>query len=381
MSAFLPNNEPNIALGLGRIAQNPSNGKMIKYKESPVASTELKDSIVAQLRLLDMQDAIKRYVWYNLPDGLTSELMERMIYYRGQVMFYYDDSLGQFVCLPYKFVDGINFYGRYNKVGPVPFMGPSEQFRNGKDKSGGWTNGYTRTKLYLENIERKIQYDVVLPENLEVNDMLEKCVIIKDYTPTVSENIIPRQQLMDQLINAEAEAFPMARTNLLSNSGIKGLRVPDPDSADGVRKMNEGLTNAALTGTPFIPVMGQQEFQDFTSNGSALKSEEYLLYMQALDNYRLSLYGLKNGGLFQKKAHMLEAEQDINDGNTLFAMQDGLDIRQQACNIINSIWDIGVWCEQAEQVNMVDANGDGEIGDNDDTNNTHEAQTETNYAD
>lgn len=379
MASFIPNNEPNIALGLGKIKTNPSNGRMIKYKDSPVCDTCLKDSIVSQLKLLDQQDAIKRYVWYNLPDGITSELMERMIYYRGQVMFYYDDSLNQFVCLPYKFVDGINFYGRYNKIGPVPFMGPSEQFRNGKDKSGGWTNGYTRTKIYLENIERKIQYD--LPLEVTIDDYLNKCVIIKDYTPTVSENIIPRAQLMDQLINAEAEAFPMARTALLANSGIKGLRVPDPDSVDGVIKMNEGLTNAALTGQPFIPVMGQQEFQDFTSAGTAIKSEEYLLYMQALDNYRLSLYGLKNGGLFQKKAHMLEAEQDVNDGNTLFAMQDGLDIRQDACNKINAIWGLGVWCEQAEQVNMMDSNGDGEIGDNDDTNNTHEAQMEAQDAD
>ena len=379
MAAFLPNNEPNNAMGLKPITYNPTNGKRLP-QESPVDAPLLKDSIVKQMQLLDQQDAIKRYVWYNLPNGLTSELLERMIYHRGQVMFYYDEILDQFVCLPYTFIEGINFYGRWNQIKPIPFMGPNEQFREG-DKAKGYTKGYITTSRYLDNTVRKIQYDIVMPEDLELTDFTEKCVIIKDYTALDSEYITPRKQLMQELLNAEAESFPMARTALLANSGIKGLRVSDPDSLQGVANMNRGLTNAALTGKPFIGVIGQQDFQDFTSNGSAIKAEEYLLYMQALDNYRLSLYGLKNGGLFQKKSHMLQSEQDLNDGNTLFAMQDGLDIRQQACNIINSIWDLGIWCEQAEQVNMVDSNGDGEIGDNDDDNNTHQVMEAQDNAD
>lgn len=67
--------------------------------------------------------------------------------------------------------------------------------------------------------------------------------------------------------------------------------------------------------------------------------------MQALDNYRLSLYGLKNGGLFQKKSHMLEAEQSMNDGNVGLVYEDGLTIRQRFCDIVNSITELGIWCE------------------------------------
>lgn len=85
--------------------------------------------------------------------------------------------------------------------------------------------------------------------------------------------------------------------------------------------------------------------------------------MQALDNFRLSMYGLENGGLFQKKSHMLEAEQKMNNGNIGLIMQDGLTLRQDFCNIINSIWGIGIWCEVSETVSGADRNFDGELAD------------------
>ena len=88
--------------------------------------------------------------------------------------------------------------------------------------------------------------------------------------------------------------------------------------------------------------------------------------MQALDNFRLSLYGLDNGGLFQKKAHMLEAEQDMNAGNIKLVYQDGLTIRQKFCDIVNSIWGLGIWCEASETVVGIDKNLDGEVADNQD---------------
>ena len=59
--------------------------------------------------------------------------------------------------------------------------------------------------------------------------------------------------------------------------------------------------------------------------------------MQALDNLRLSTHGIKNSGMLEKKAHMLQDEQDMNAGPVELVLQDGLAIRQNACNIINSI--------------------------------------------
>jgi len=86
--------------------------------------------------------------------------------------------------------------------------------------------------------------------------------------------------------------------------------------------------------------------------------------MQSLDNYRLSLYGLDNGGLFQKKSHMLEAEQEMNTGNVGLVMRDSLECRQEFCTIINSIYGLDMWCEVSETALGIDTTGDGVIGDN-----------------
>ena len=39
--------------------------------------------------------------------------------------------------------------------------------------------------------------------------------------------------------------------------------------------------------------------------------KERFNYLQSLDNLRLSTYGIDNGGLFEKKAHKLEEEQQM----------------------------------------------------------------------
>ena len=99
------------------------------------------------------------------------------------------------------------------------------------------------------------------------------------------------------------------------------------------------------------------------TDGATLKAEEFMLALQSLDNFRLSTYGIDNGGLFQKKAHELQSEADINGGPVGLVLQDGLSIRQNFCNIVNSIWGIGIWCEPAENIMGMDQNGDGAIYD------------------
>jgi hypothetical protein len=125
------------------------------------------------------------------------------------------------------------------------------------------------------------------------------------------------------------------------------------------------MYNAALTGDPYVPIVGTIDFQELT-DGPVSKSEEYMLAMQSLDNLRLSGYGVDNGGLFEKKAHELQSEADINGGPVGLVLQDGLSIRQNFCNIVNSIWGLGIWCEPAQNIMGADTDGDGLMYDRDD---------------
>lgn len=327
---------------------NPKTGLPIKADSEDKCL--LKENIRKTLRVLDEQNAINRYKWYNLPSSLDGQLLERILYYKGQGMFFYMEANDSFYFLPYALYGTIDVYGRYQGVTPLPFNGSTDN-EEGKEKP--WITGLTRKPIYD-----------VLGDEVN-NEFTEACVLLSDYSKQISQTNISRQILQEPILDAMAEAFPLARTSLISNSGIKGVRVNDEDQKAQVEIGSRSITRAALNGKPWIPLVGQIEFQELTE-GSALKSEEFLLYMQALDNFRLSLYGLDNGGLFQKKAHMLEAEQDMNAGNKKLVYQDGLTIRQKFCDIVNSIWGLGIWCEASETVVGIDKNLDGEVADNQD---------------
>lgn len=284
----------------------------------------LKEDIKKFLRLIDEQDAVNRYVWYNLPANITSQELERMLYYKGQLCFFYDKDLEEFYFMPYALDGTIDFYGRYNTIHPVPMTSGTD------DKAG------KAQAQYLASKKLKCVYGIKLPEELTKEDLMNSCVLLHDYTKQLSQTIIPRAAVNDPILDVMANCVPYMNTSLLLATGIEGIRVNDADQAEDVMIANRSMENAALTGEPYVPITGNVEFQEL-NNGQVAKSEEYMLAMQSLDNLRLSGYGIDNGGLFEKKAHVLQSEADINGGPVGLVLQDGSSIRQNFCNIVNSI--------------------------------------------
>lgn len=325
------------------------------YSCNTKKDTSLKDNIRKQLRVLDEQAAVNKFTWYNLPEGLDGKLIERILYYKGAGMFFKLDD--RFYFLPYALDGGIDCYGRYKGVTPLPFNGSTET----KDD-----------KPLIKGLVYTPEYDVLLPEDfinddgsVKMEELMDKidhsCVIIRDYTEQRSQTNIPRQLLQDPLLDVMSECIPLMRTNLINGSGVQGLRVGDSSEYSNVIAANEQVLEAALEGQRYLPITAALDFQDL-STGNATRSEEYMLALQSMDNYRLSLHGLANGGLFRKKSHMLEAEQEMNMGNIGLIMRDCTQNRQGPCNVINSLWGLGMWCEPSEVVTNIDRTGDGVMG-------------------
>lgn len=324
---------------------DPKTGLPLKFGNCKAA---LKEDLKKFLRLVDEQDAVNRYTWYNLPANITSQELERMLYYKGQLCFFYDKDLEEFYFMPYALDGTIDFYGRYNTVHPVPMT------------SGTDDKGNKAQAEYLANKKLKCVYGV--KTEIELNDFYNDTVLLHDYTKQLSQNIIPRCSINDPILDTMAECIPFMRTAMLSSTGVKGMRVSDADQQQNVYDANRSVEFAALTGNPWIPIEGRAEFQELTNQGIG-KVQDYMLAMQSLDNLRLSGYGIDNGGLFEKKAHELQTEADINGGPVGLVLQDGLSIRQNFCNIANSIWGLGIWCEPAENIMGADINGDGLVYD------------------
>lgn len=315
----------------------------------------LKQAIKTQLRIIDEQDAINRFQWYNLPLDMTSQDLERLLYYKGQLCLFYFQELDKFFVMPYALDGDIDFYGRFVSVHPVPIAD------GGTDDEKA---AYARQKAILSTKKLKVLYDIPT-EPLEGGPG-DYCILLKDYCNQLSQTNIPRQQVQDGLLDAMSECIPFMRTALLAGTGVSAIRVGSEDEQSNVQAANCSIDSAALNGKKWIPVIGQIEFQDLTP-GAVAKGEEYLIAMQSLDNFRLSCYGLENGGLFEKKQYQNTLQTKMNgSGQVGNPLQDSLAYRQKACDIANAIWGLGMTCEISEVASGMDLNMDGLTANNED---------------
>lgn len=314
----------------------------------------LKANIKSLLWDMDEQDAINSFQWFNLPKGLTGELIEKVLYYRGQGAFFYMETNDTFYFLPYALDGTIDVYGRFNSITPLPFAGGTTSNEEGKETP--WIVGLTK----------EVAHDIILPEDLTYEDLLNKCVLLHDHSTGLSQTNIPRSIKADPIIDVMSDCVPFLRSALLSATGIAGMRVNNQDEYTNVESASQAMNYCALNGKKWVPIVGDIDFQEFTS-GPVAKAEEFLMTMQSLDNFRLSTLGLDNGGLFQKKSHMLEAEQEMNTGNLGLVQQDRYTQRQQFCNIINSIWGCGASVLPSETVLGMDLDMNGMIADEKET--------------
>ena len=330
-----------------------------------VDNCNLKDGMLKIMRLIDEQDAVNRFKWYNLPCNISSEELERLIYYKGQLCFFYFEDLDEFYFMPFALDGSIDFYGRYNRIHPVPMSsgteGDDKELKKQVDTQRSLLSQIklrvVKAPLSLEEIEK------IYGETENGFDVLsESAVILWDYSRQLGQNIIPRCSVNEDLLKVIAEIPCFLRTSLIAGSGIKGVRVNDEAAKDEVKIAAAQVTHAALTGELGVPITASIELQELFEKGSQ-RAEDYLVAMQALENFRLSTYGLDNGGLFEKKAHKLESEQQMNSSTVGLVYADGLAIRQNFCNIVNSIWGLNIWCEPSESVIGVDIDGDGAAWD------------------
>lgn len=343
--AFLPDIKTIIEAGI-----DPKTGFPDKIV---VGGCRFLEGMAKLLTVIDRQDAINRYKWFNLPDGLTGDLIERVLYFRGQGIFFHTKEDDKFMFLPFCLSGDIDEYGRYKKVSPVLFNGAD-------DGEKPWIQGFTRDPLY------EVFTDLVTPDDID-----KYCVILKDYTNGIAQTVIPRSILQKPIIDAEAELFPYMRTMLKNACGTAAFRVSNADEGVNVDQVNAAIDQAVISGQRYVAAVGNVPFQELTA-GQITKASEYLLAMQSLDNFRLSCLGIENGGLFEKKAHITNAEQAVNGSNIGLVAQDGLTRRQEFCDIVNSLTGLGISCEISETIAEYDINADGLIQDESDQSGTAE---------
>lgn len=359
MGARLPDIQTLIGLGFSPAQVD----KLCSYVGDVSTSCDRVGAIKKILRKNDRQQFVNRFVWENLPNDLTGEFIERVLYYRYSGIFFYIPELDTFNFLPYV-GKGIDEKGRYTSCSPLPFNGSSEK----KDKE---------VTLYIPGLELKPLYDITktIPYDIPTFGpggvtgssrfvpQFEGCVILNSYSRDLGQRAIPEQAMMDPLLDMMSEAIPLARTNLFANSGAKAMRVSGTDEYSNVTAANKSLEAAALNGQRLIPVLGGVDFQDLGNEGGAA-GEQFFLYMQTLDNIRLQSYGLKNNGIFEKDQYINNTMADNIQANVGQILEDALKERQGFCDFVNANWGLGVTVRASETVTNSDTNFDMETLDN-----------------
>lgn len=322
---FLPNLEEELALGM-------KNGKPIKWgcQYNP---NYVKEGMKIFFRLVDEQQAVNRFEWKNLPLNLTSQELERLVYYRGQLAFFKMKDLDEYYIMPYALDGDLDFYGRFNRVHPLPICEAGEDDPKAKMKVEAQRNILSQIKLTCIYNENQIKEDM---------NKDELCVLLHDYTKQRAESIVNRKTVNEPIIDVMSDIVPFLRTAMIGSVGIKGMRVNDADSSEEVAIASNKLYQDAISGKLLEAITSAIEFQELTDSKGQGRLQEFLFALQSLDNLRLSGYGLDNGGVFEKKSHMLQEEQQTNSNNSQLVLNDGLEIRKNFCNLINKIWGLNV---------------------------------------
>lgn len=320
--------------------------------------------IANSIRVTAQQQHNNRFIWANLPKGLDGQLIERMLWFRYQLMFYYDDVLKEFHILPFslysKDEDQIDFYGRYNYVTPVSFNGKSLQA------------GEKGKHQYLGNVRRKVVHDIPFVNSYEeaIECAKQSAVLLFDYTSQVAQFAVPAAVLQQSFVEAETEILKMTRRALLNSIAMKWVRFKSEADADNFNELQDAYNLMLLeTDKQFVGFSSELEIQE-SGNQNPSDITSFWAAYEALDNLRLKTLGISSDGSVQKKAQMLQAEMALDGLSTQYPLLDAWFQRIRACAIINSIWNLGITCElnmgdseQQDQTNEQDGE-DNEMGDN-----------------
>ena len=331
MKPFIPLLQPLYDLGI-----DPKTGLPLKM-ENNVSNLEMGMRMI--LNRLDSTQTITRFKYKNLPKGLSGDIIERTIYYRGKCCIFYEKTSERFYALPCTMgKGGLDEYGRYRTAKPVLYQ-------------GGTFEDPDQDYEFINNLDLNVIYELPEEQEIDIKMFDNSCVIVYDHTRELNaNNNIARAIEVQPLILAESEAYPFARTNIISNSGVRAFRVTDSSEAPRVDELGRKVTDSAKRGLPFLGVQGNLEFQDLTDGGSPMKSEEYLLYLQSLDNFRQGTIGVGDGAIFEKKAHMLNREAGMNGMCPGQILSDALNQRVEAFNILNAIYDQEIEIELSEDL-------------------------------
>ena len=322
-------------------------GIPVKGGKRRFARDPMFEKIGASLATIDYQQYLTRFKWNNLPEGLDSELFERIMYFSGSAMFFYIKELDKFYFLPYGMsgegtATGIDFYGRFNKLKPYSFNGSTDS--KGETKSDGKKS---QADLYLSTQIRDNIKDIpFVATEEEARKIYENgAVICWDYTPGLAYWNDSRNRISQSYIKYLVKVLIQTKSALINASGFN-LFSADGEQDNDLMQMQIDTINEDREEGQLSAVVSKLlgEITNIQSNATAAM-QDFWASFQSVDNLRLKSMGISNDGVQQKSQYQNIQEQsmDITDAQQVY--WNSFLERVKFSAIVNSIWGLDIYPE------------------------------------
>lgn len=269
--------------------------KDFRFWESAITNTACYDFYYDKIKEL----SVSVFDWQNLPDEIDARFMELMLFERGAVVFFKDEEMGKFLCLP--FTQG----GRWN-VYRIPIM-----------RRAFASNAY--------NYKCTIDNSVIIYNNVLRIPSIRECKLF-------ARRLANFDRVIDVNVNAQKTPV-LIRCNERERLTLVNLY----KQYDGNEPFIFG--DAELSAQPLSAINTEAPY--VADKIYDLKTRYW--------NEMLTFKGISNLNV-QKKERLITDEVARSQGGTIASRYSGLMMRQQACDMINQMFGLNIWVEFREDV-------------------------------
>lgn len=235
--------------------------------------------------------AISMFEWENMPKEIDTRYLESYLFSNGAVVFFYDEELGQYLCLP------VLLNGKWN-VYNIPIT-----------RRAYASNGYQKD-LNADN-------SVIIYNNMLRTNSIDVCRIYSEKLYDLDQSII---------VNAKAQKTPI----LIQATEQQRLTMLNLyKEYDGNQPFIFGDKNLDLNGVKSI------------TTGAPYVADRMQELKTQIWNEALTYLGISNIAV-TKKERMLTDEIQRNLGGTMASRYSRMNTRQQAVDKINEMFNLDI---------------------------------------
>ena len=281
--------------------------KDYRFWESAITNTACYDFYYDKIKEL----SISVFEWQNMPEEIDCRFLELQLFERGAVVFFRDEEMQKFLCLPCAYMGKWNVYR-------IPII-----------RRAFASNGYNR-KLNIDD-------SVMIFNNVLRSPAIRDCKLF-------ARRLANFDRVIDTNVNAQ-------KTPVLIRCDEK-----ERLSLINLYKQYEG-------NEPFIfadKQLSARPLEAIRTDAPYVADQIYELKTRYW-NEMLTFKGITNLNI-TKKERLITDEVNRSQGGTIASRYSGLIMRQQACEKINKMFNLDIWCDFREDIdgnNLIDADESG----------------------